>query len=1261
MHLLQSQGFASLGGEQAVDTGQTPGDIVFLSAADSELALLAAAHARLRRAAAGAAPSLRLFNLMRLGHNLSVDLYAENVAAHARLVVVRLLGGVSYWPYGVERLVQVCRDGNIPLALLPGDDAPDAELAALSSLDAAAAQRLWQYCIHGGAGNAGQLLRFAACLLGHALDWREPAPLPRAGIFWPGEELPGLERIKERWRAANPASAGAATVGITFYRALALSGTLAAVEALAAALLERGLNPLPVFVASLKDAQAASIAAHLLQAAGAELILNATGFAVAPPGESAATPFNALDCPVLQVIFAGGTRQEWQQGSHGLSPRDLAMNVALPEVDGRLITRAVAFKTPVRRDAATQCDVVGQEADAGRISYVADLAAAWLRLRRCEPRKRRTAVILANYPNRDGRMGNGVGLDTPASVVHMLRQMAEAGHAVADIPADGNALMRRIAEGPTNAAPQRNPSCLLQLQRYRDFLSRLPQGVRDEVNGRWGAPEQDPFFLAQRRAFAIPAFRCGNVAVGLQPARGYNIDPAATYHDPDLPPPHGYLAFYAWLRLEAKVHAVVHAGKHGNLEWLPGKALCLSEECLPDAVLGPLPHIYPFIVNDPGEGSQAKRRVHAAIVDHMTPPMTRAETYGPLAELEALVDEYYEAAGLDPRRARRLGEDIIDAGRRMGLDRDCGIGKEDSTRQALARIDAHLCDLKEMQIRDGLHVFGRPPPEHSEADLLAALVRVPRGGERPQDASLLRALAQDLRLGDYDPLRAEAHLPWEGPRPAALAGASGDVWRSRGDTLERLEMLARDLVAGRRAPEQGWRASRAVLSWMRASLRPMLARCGAGEMRGLLHALEGGFVAPGPSGAPTRGRIDVLPTGRNFHSLDSRSVPTPAAWRLGFESAGLLVDHYRQLHGEWPRAMALSLWGTANMRTGGDDVAQALALMGARPRWETRTRRVVGFEILPLSVLERPRVDVTLRVSGFFRDAFPAQMDLLQDAARAVMALDEPEDKNPLAAQQRRERARLLAGGMDEAEAERSGGLRVFGPPPRAYGAGLQALIDEGGWEERGDLARAYMIWSAHAYGGGARGEAAGDAFRRRLERVQAVIQNQDNREHDILDSDDYYQFEGGMAAAVEQASGAMPSLYHNDHSRPERPLIRLLGEEIGRVVRGRAGNPKWIAGVMRHGYKGAFEMAATVDYLFAFAATTDAVGDHHFDALFQAYLQQGEVVRFLRENNPEALREMALRFGEAIRRGLWHPASNAVHGELEAMLAQAPNGARES
>ncbi len=1239
MHLLAAQPGAVGDGEEAVDLGQTPGDVLVLSAADTELATLSAAEASLP----SGRPSLRLANLLQLSHPLSVDLWVEKMVPSAKLVVARLLGGAGYWSYGVEQLEAACAEAGVPLALLPGDDKPDPELARRSSLSGEAGHRLWQYLVQGGAENARNFLAYAADLLGCESDWAEPKPLLRAGLYWPGLDEPGLDELRARWRPDAPVAA------IVFYRAHVQAGNLKPVDALVEALAAEGVNPLPLFCASLKEPVAAGTVATLLQESGAGIVLNATGFAVSSPGaERSETPFDAADCPVLQVVLAGTSETAWREGTNGLSARDIAMNVALPEVDGRILSRAVSFKGAARWDEATQCQVVQYEPVADRVGFVAALAGRWLRLRATPAAERRPAIVLANYPNRDGRLGNGVGLDTPAGTVALLRALSEAGYGVDELPADGDALIARLAAGPTNAAVEaREIRETLALEDYRAFFEALPEAVRDAVSARWGAPEADPFFLDARGAFALPAFRLGRVLLGLQPARGYNIDPVASYHDPALVPPHGYLAFYAFLRREAD--AVIHMGKHGNLEWLPGKSIALSADCFPEAVLGPLPHLYPFIVNDPGEGTQAKRRAQAVIVDHLTPPLTRAESYGPLKDLEALVDEYYEAAGVDPRRLALLRREILELSQRLGLDKDLGFDAGDEA-TALASLDNHLCELKELQIRDGLHVFGRAPEGGLLADLLVALVRVPRGDGKDGEASLLRALAGDLGLGDFDPLAATLGEPWEGPRPEALAGEG--TWRTNGDTVERLEALSRALVAGERACPPDWARTAAVLETVEARLRPAVAASGAAELAGVLTALDGRFLAPGPSGAPTRGKPEVLPTGRNFYSVDSRTVPTPAAWTLGWKSACLLLERHRQDHGAWPKALALSAWGTANMRTGGDDIAQALALIGARPTWDQASRRVTGFEVLPLSLLDRPRVDVTLRVSGFFRDAFPSQIDLFDSAVRAVAALDEPEAMNPLAARTRAEAERLEGEGLDAETAARRAGYRVFGSMPGAYGAGLQALIDERGWETAEDLARAYTAWSGYAYGSGAQGEAAHGLFERRLGQVEAVLHNQDNREHDLLDSDDYYQFEGGLAAAVKAASGREPALYHNDHSRPERPVIRSLKEEIARVVRARVVNPKWIAGVMRHGYKGAFEMAATVDYLFAFAATTGAVGDHHFDAVWEAYLEDDAVRAFLEDKNPAALKEMAERLKEAIDRGLWQPRANAAYGSLEALSA---------
>ncbi len=1240
MHLLQAKPGAIADGSEAVDLGQTPGDIVVLSAADTDLAALANARAGFGEGF----PSLRLANLMQLSHNLSVDLYLDGVLAKAKLIVVRLLGGVSYWPYGIEQLTDLAEERGIKLALLPGDDQPDAELSRLSNLPPEGCHRLWQYCVHGGPENARNFLAYAASLGGAEGSWIEPRPLLRAGLYWPGQDQPSLEDLRAHWAEGAPVAA------IVFYRALLQAGNLAPVDALIDALRQEGVNPLPVYCASLKEPVSAETVASLLGEAKAGLVLNGTGFAVSSPGAARSpTPFDAVPGPVLQVVFSGGGRDSWAEGTQGLSARDIAMNVALPEVDGRVLTRAVSFKGEARYDAATQSSVVVYEPVPDRIAFVVELAARWLDLARTPQEERRIALVLANYPNRDGRMGNGVGLDTPAATVQVLRALKEDGYRVEEIPADGNALVERLREGPTNAGvAARVVRESLSLADYQIFFASLPDSVQVAVNERWGAPDADPFFLPGRSdcgAFALPAFRCGAVVVGLQPARGYNIDPQASYHDPDLVPPHGYFAFYAWLRHQVRVQAVVHMGKHGNLEWLPGKALALSSGCFPEAAFGALPHLYPFIVNDPGEGTQAKRRAQAVIVDHLTPPLTRAESYGPLAELERLVDEYYEASGVDPRRLKVLAKEILDLTRSSGLDKDCGIAPQESSEEALAKLDNYLCELKEMQIRDGLHVFGSAPEGEQLTDLLVALTRLPRGSGEGGGASLLRALARDLGFGGFDPLDCAMGDAWKGPRPGALKGEA--PWRTQGDTVERLEILAADLVADRRHADPAWERTLAVLGAIETELRPAVCRSGTAEMCGLLTGLEGRVVFPGPSGAPTRGRPEVLPTGRNFYSVDTRVVPTPAAWTLGWKSACLLLERYRQEQGDWPKRLALSAWGTANMRTGGDDLAQGLALMGVRPTWEVTSRRVTGFEILPLSVLDRPRVDVTLRVSGFFRDAFPAQIDLFDSAVRAVAELDEPESMNPLAARVRADRATLEASGYDEKTAARRAAFRVFGSKPGAYGAGLQALIDERGWESEADLARAYLAWGGYAYGAGAAGAPEQGLFEARLSEVQAVLHNQDNREHDLLDSDDYYQFEGGLTAAVRHLSGHQPAVYHNDHSRPESPKIRTLEEEVARVVRARVVNPKWIQGVMRHGYKGAFEMAATVDYLFAFAATARAVADHHFDLVYEAYLEDEAVRDFLEENNPAALKEMAERLLEAQARGLWAPRSNSAHARL--------------
>ncbi|MEQ1770047.1 MAG: cobaltochelatase subunit CobN [Devosia sp.] len=1227
MHLLSAQAGALQQDGEAIDLAQTPAPIVFASAADSELALFAGAVDRAGRT------DVRLANLLRLSHNLSVDLWVEQTLAHAKVIVVRLLGGAAYWPYGVEQLEALATRG-IKVAFLPGDATPDPILQQRSTINAESWTRLHSLFVAGGPENADAILALLIALAVGMPDGAqaEIRPFPRFG-YW----LPGSGVTAELQPSDRPA------VPLVFYRAALEGGGTATIEAIIAALHGRGMNAVPLLVSTLKEAACVRFVQAAFAIHKPQVILNLTGFALGIDGlDDKLNPFSGTDAPVVQLVQGGRPEAQWRDDSQGLTAKDLAMQVVLPELDGRIGGILVGHKEDSVWHDATECPLLAYAPDTDGICRAVSLAANIVRLRATPESERKVAIVLANYPIRDGRLANGVGYDAPASTVEILRHLDGAGYSLEPtqesgggepparpLPVDGNALVALLQSGPTNAHPEREGGVAFPLADYAKLFAALPEAIQRDVTARWGEPHSDPF--VRDGAFHLPALEFGHVAVLLQPARGYDRDETAAYHDPDLVPPHAYIAAYLWVRHGFGAHAIIHNGKHGSLEWLPGKANALDSASYPAALWGELPHLYPFIVNDPGEGTQAKRRTGAVIIDHLVPPLTRAETYGPLKDLEALLDEYYAASGMDRRRLAGLRKRILDFTRDARLDRDVDLTSDDA--ESLKRIDTFLCDLKEAQIRDGLHIFGQSPAGRLERDLLLALARVPRG-ERSEDASLIRALADDLKLG-FDPLTAELGETWTGP---------GD-WRRVGDVVEHLEEVAATLLQGALPPGP---ASAAVLHQVDSVMRPRLRASGPAEVRALLDGLAGKFVRPGPSGAPSRGRLDVLPTGRNFYSVDNRAIPTPTAWDLGRRSAeNLLMRHYQD-HGAHLRSLALSVWGTANMRTGGDDIAQALAFIGAKPVWDPSSLRLSGYEIIPLAKLARPRVDVTLRISGLFRDAFPQQIALFDRAIRAIGALDEPEDHNPIASRMRSDAIAAMKSGQSEAEAAMSSGHRIFGSKPGAYGAGLQALIDSGRWQSKADLGEAFLNWGQYAYGAHSAGTPERERLVARLGDIEAVVHNQDNREHDLLDSDDYYQFEGGLIATAEAISGNRPVAYHNDHSRVERPRTRTLDEEISHVMRSRVVNPKWIAGVMRHGYKGAFEIIATVDYMFAFAATAAAVKTHHFDLAFEAFVEDDAVRDFIRDNNRYGFDELLAKFAEARERGYWTPRSNRAGNWLE-------------
>ncbi len=1126
-----------------------------------------------------------------------------------QIVVVRLLGGLDAWKDGFGALRSRCATGGIALVAVGGEADPDADLLAASSVPTAVTSEAHRYLAAGGGGNVANLLRFLAdTLLLTGVGFAPPAPVPEVAI-WPGA---GLGRTGALRHPERP------LVAVVFYRAHFVAGNTTYVAALCDALEAAGADALPIWTYSLRrNAEGAVPALDLCREHGADVIVTSTLAAgsTRDGGDGWEVPdLDHLGIPVIQAPASSRSRAEWTADDSGLSPLDVATGVAIPEFDGRVIGPTFAFKEVVDDGDGRGAEVIATRADPERSARLAGLAVRTARLGRTPPGERRVAVVLSAYPTKRSRLGNAVGLDTPASTIELLTAMRADGYAIEGIPADGGALMDELAARFTYEYAHLSPSQIdlaagcLPCDAYEDWFASLPTGGRHGVEAIWGPPPGDVYVAGG--ALHFPGLDLGNVLVTIQPPRGFGPDPIATYHAPDLPPPHHYLAFYRWLATSRSdggwgADALVHLGKHGTLEWLPGKALALSDACFPDAALADLPLFYPFVVNDPGEGTQAKRRAHAVVVDHLPPPMTRADVYDDLARLEQLLDTYASVSAMDPAKAPALREEVWEVLVAAEIHRDLDLGDappaEEEFVDVLVHVDGYLCALKDAQIRGGLHVLGRVPDGGALVDTVLAVTRLAQGAV----PSLRATVAQQLGV------------------PLASAGRV-EVDAVEAECRSRIEVLA----------AHAWDPTATddpTLRWVAERLVPDLRRT-PDELGNLLAGLGGSHVPAGPSGAPSRGAAHVLPTGRNFYSVDPKAVPSPLAWQVGAALADRLVERHLDETGTHPTTVGLVLWGTAAMRTTGDDVAQALALLGVRPKWHAETQRVTGLEVIPLGELGRPRVDVTLRISGFFRDAFPHVIELLDDAVRLVAALDEGADDNPVRA----------AGGEDP---------RLWGPPPGGYGSGILPVIEQGSWRTHADLAEVYLAWSGFAYGRGRHGEADPAAMRRRFAAIEVAVKNQDNREHDIFDSDDYLQDHGGMVAAVRALTGEAPKAWFGDTADPANPTVRSLREEAARVVRSRVLNPKWIEAMRRHGYKGAFELAATVDYLFGYDATAEVVEDWMYDRVTDAYVADPAMRRFFADSNPWALRSIAERLLEADGRGMWAASEVARKTLTDAVL----------
>lgn len=1230
-------------------------------------------------------PPVRAASLNRLRDEAYL---LETVLHHGKLprvIVVRIHGSLRSVP-GVDRLIELARAESGHLLFVNGVGVPDPEMDAVSTVPRAALMEVMAYLLAGGRTNLAQMFRFLADTLllgGHGYE--PPTEQPQHGIYHP--DLPSGAALAD-WLAHRDPTRPA--IGLLFYRAHWMSGNLDFVDAFVDTLSQLGADVLPVFTSSLKERSASGWPAAFdwladEQGPVVDAIVATLSFSLGD-GRQEAEALIAFDVPIVQAITASVARDPWEASPRGLGPLDTAINVALPEIDGRIITVPVSFKE-------TSDDAIRYIPALDRVESVGRLAMRLAALRRKPNAEKRVAFLLTNSAGKANRVGNAVGLDAPASLMEVFAAMSAAGYAIDHAFTTSDELIHTLIDrgcyDETYFTPDQVADTVIRVpvELYRRWFEELPESQRRRMEAKWGPPPGEAY--VHDGCLCLAGLMLGNVLVALQPPRGYGMDPQAIYHRPDLPPPHYYYALYRWLSEVWGADAIVHMGKHGSLEWLPGKGVGLSAECFPETMLGDVPLFYPFILSDPGEGMQAKRRARAVILDHLIPAMTTADAYGELDRLMQLVDEYYQTEMLDPAKLPLLQQQIWDLIRQANLDDDLkavfqqdhgdhkhewddGVTPE-GTPLSLANLrgrefahvvedlDAYLCELAGAQIRDGLHTFGRPPEGEPLVDLLCSLTRL----SNLEVPSLRAALAEvfgvnlDVLLQD----RGRRFTP-----PPDLASRADRPLYSHSDALETLDELHKHLIDSLRLegfdtaaiepllrselPEHAAVAcvSRG-LEFICNHLVPVLEES-QDEVTNLLRGLDGRFVPPGPSGAPTRGMAHVLPTGRNFYSLDPRSIPSPAAWRIGQELAREAAERHRRETGAWPETIGLSVWGTSAMRTQGDDIAEVFAFLGVRPVWHRENRRLTGFEIISLSELGRPRIDAVVRMSGFFRDAFPHVVAILDEAVAAVARLDEPEDQNFIRKHFLADVAARTETEECPAQAERKSLYRIFSSPPGSYGAGILPLIDERNWTGDADFATTFINWGGYAYTGGDEGVDARDVFQHRLANVQVALHNQDNREHDLLDSDDYLQFHGGMIATIRALTGRQPRHYFGDTHDPNRPVVRDLKEEIQRVFRSRVVNPKWIEGVKRHGYKGGLELTATVDYLFGFDATAHVVESWMYERVAQAYALDPETRQFLATSNPWSLRAIAERLLEAARRGLWEQPDPQTLSALEAIYA---------
>lgn len=1167
------------------------------------------------------------------------------------LMIVNLMAGKESLP-GFEIIAEMAIQHRISCHYQYSAPGKGGDLKTLSTVADADYRQIQHYIYYGGKRNMMNLMLWAVNRFsGVSQAFNEPEKLPFEGIYHP-EFLNGIELEAYRSQKCTP---DRATIGILFYRSHWLAENILFIDCLIKTLEKLDVNVMPVFVHASRDRELGSnglawaVEHYFMRQEEAIVdavisLLSFSPFNISMTQSEEGEPENCLEklnVTVLKAIATTNNLKRWSESTQGLNSLDMVMNVAMPEFDGNLITVPIATKEYGKPDVLTGASTVYYQALPERVEKVSKMALNWAKLRRKSNAEKKVAIIFHNHPPRNDRIGCAFGLDSPASVWNILKALKEAGYTLEALPQDGPeiiaTLMRRVTNDRRWYSEEKMASLAIDgvtPEEYEDWFNDFPEIIREKMTVDWGQAPGEVFNYGDK--LLIPGIINGNIFIGVQPPRGFGEDLEKTYHSPDATPPHHYLAYYRWLRDDFKADAVLHIGKHGSLEWLPGKSVGLSESCYPDLAISDLPNIYPYIINDPGEGTQAKRRSYACIIDHLVPVMTNADTYDELAEIEVQLEAYYHAKMVDQDKLPFLEKLIWEKVQKADLDKDLELNYFDVMMDFsgfLEMLHGYISEIKDTQIKDGLHILGEAPQAERQLEMLIALTRLANGSV----PSLRQATAEALGY-DYDKLLSE-----RGKLISTLGKTNGDI-------LTEVDGVVYELVKGlnqvafnpEKIPEiiAGCLHNRveSVVITLHYIAKTLVQKLNltSEELLHVVNALNGGYTPPGPSGAPTRGMADILPTGRNFYSVDPKSLPSPAAWKVGAKMGDALIERYREDKGAFPESVGIIIWGSPTMRTKGDDIAQVLYLLGIKPVWEERSGRVKGLKVITAKELGRPRIDVTLRISGMFRDAFPNLIDLIDEAIFMAAAMDEGDDENYLAKHMRLEIAEGIQSGLNRKQATRNAGYRIFGCPPGAYGAGVSHLIDEKNWENGKDLGAVYVTWGGYAYGRNTYGKTVPEVFKKRLSKLDLTVKNEDTREHDMIDSDDFYSYHGGMIAAVKAFKGVLPQSYCGDSSDPERVRMRTTKEETKHIFRSRVLNPKWIASMQKHGYKGAGDLSAMVDHLFGWDATGEVMEDWMYERLANTYVLNKELQEWFKKVNPYALQNITERLLEAEKRVMW-------------------------